>query len=321
MYPGDAGRLGGEFVGRVVALGPGVEAPVVGERVMGVGTGTFATSVVTDAALVVPVPAGIEPRGRRNDSHRVPHRALRPPGGGASAARPARPHPCRRGRRGPRGGRPGATRRCRGLRDGGEPRKARAARLSGCSARDGLPLARVRGGDRRRNRRAGRRRRAELAHRRLHSSEPAGDGPGRLLRGDRQARDLGRRPGRRRPSRRGVPRPLPWRHVRARARAGAGNAGHARGRVRGGAAEPAAVPCLPGRVRRRRLPVHGAGPTRRQDRPDAAGPGGRRARAGRRNLPDHRRPGRAGHARPRSGCTRVVPATWPSWDARRRPRR
>ena len=42
MYPGDAGRLGGGFVGRVVALGPGVEAPVVGERVMGVGTGTFA---------------------------------------------------------------------------------------------------------------------------------------------------------------------------------------------------------------------------------------------------------------------------------------
>ena len=61
MYPGDAGRLGSEFVGRVVALGPGVEAPVVGERVMGVGTETFATSVVTDAALVVPVPAGIDP--------------------------------------------------------------------------------------------------------------------------------------------------------------------------------------------------------------------------------------------------------------------
>ena len=53
------------------------------------------------------------------------------------------------------------------------------------------PLARVRRGDRRRNRRAGRRRRAELAHRRLHSSESAGDGPGRLLRGDRQARDHG----------------------------------------------------------------------------------------------------------------------------------
>ena len=59
MYPGDAGPLGGEFAGRVVALGAGVETLAVGERVMGVGAGTFATSVVTDAALVVPVPAGL----------------------------------------------------------------------------------------------------------------------------------------------------------------------------------------------------------------------------------------------------------------------
>jgi acyl transferase domain-containing protein/acyl carrier protein len=59
MYPGDAGPLGSEFAGRVLARGPGVETPAVGERVMGVGVGTFATTVVTDAALVVPVPAGL----------------------------------------------------------------------------------------------------------------------------------------------------------------------------------------------------------------------------------------------------------------------
>jgi acyl transferase domain-containing protein/aryl carrier-like protein len=59
MYPGDAGPLGNEFAGRVVAVGPGVESPAVGARVMGVGVGTFATSIVTDAALVVPLPAGL----------------------------------------------------------------------------------------------------------------------------------------------------------------------------------------------------------------------------------------------------------------------
>jgi NADPH:quinone reductase-like Zn-dependent oxidoreductase/acyl carrier protein len=59
MYPGDAGMLGSEFAGRVVAVGPNVDAPLVGDRVMGVGAGTFATSVVTAAALVVPVPPGM----------------------------------------------------------------------------------------------------------------------------------------------------------------------------------------------------------------------------------------------------------------------
>ncbi len=59
MYPGDAGPLGSEFSGRVVAVGPGVDAPIVGTRVMGVGAGAFATSIVTDASLVVPLPAGV----------------------------------------------------------------------------------------------------------------------------------------------------------------------------------------------------------------------------------------------------------------------
>ena len=121
--------------------------------------------------------------------------------------------------------------------------------------------------------------------------------------------------GRRRPSRRGVPRPLPRRHVRARARAACRRCSSTL------AAEFAAgrLSPLPYRVypteRRRRLPLHGAGPTRRQDRPDAAGPGGRRARAGRRNLSDHRRPGRARSADRASGCTSVAPGTWSSWDA------
>jgi acyl transferase domain-containing protein len=56
MYPGDPGPLGGEFAGRVVALGADVDRLAVGDRVMGVGVDTFATSVVVDARLVVRVP-------------------------------------------------------------------------------------------------------------------------------------------------------------------------------------------------------------------------------------------------------------------------
>ena len=78
MYPGDAGPLGSEFAGRVVALGAGVETLAVGERVMGVGAGTFATSVVTDAALVVRGAGRADLGGRRRDPDRVPHRPLRP---------------------------------------------------------------------------------------------------------------------------------------------------------------------------------------------------------------------------------------------------
>jgi NADPH:quinone reductase-like Zn-dependent oxidoreductase/NADP-dependent 3-hydroxy acid dehydrogenase YdfG/acyl carrier protein len=60
MYPGDPGPLGNECVGEVVAVGAGVQGLAVGDRVMAVADGAFATTVVTDAALAVRVPASLE---------------------------------------------------------------------------------------------------------------------------------------------------------------------------------------------------------------------------------------------------------------------
>ena len=56
MYPGDPGALGNEFAGRIVGLGAGVEGLAVGDEVIGMGSGTFATFVTTPAALVVAKP-------------------------------------------------------------------------------------------------------------------------------------------------------------------------------------------------------------------------------------------------------------------------
>ncbi|RMI29699.1 zinc-binding dehydrogenase [Nocardia stercoris] len=49
---------GFEGAGTVVALGPGVTAPDLGARVVGVGSGAFAQYMVLPAAGAVPVPAG-----------------------------------------------------------------------------------------------------------------------------------------------------------------------------------------------------------------------------------------------------------------------
>ena len=59
MYPGDPGPLGGECAGRVAALGDGVTGVQVGDAVMAVGHGCFASHVTTPAALVQRIPDGV----------------------------------------------------------------------------------------------------------------------------------------------------------------------------------------------------------------------------------------------------------------------
>ena len=49
-------RLGSECAGRVVAVGPGVERLAVGQRVAAIAFASFASHVVVDASLVVPIP-------------------------------------------------------------------------------------------------------------------------------------------------------------------------------------------------------------------------------------------------------------------------
>jgi acyl transferase domain-containing protein/SAM-dependent methyltransferase/acyl carrier protein len=59
MYPGDPGPLGGECAGRVVAVGPGVSALGLGDAVLALGSGCFASHVTTRAEFVARRPAGV----------------------------------------------------------------------------------------------------------------------------------------------------------------------------------------------------------------------------------------------------------------------
>lgn len=59
MYPGDPGPLGGECAGRVCAVGRGVTHVRVGDPVMAVAGGSFASHVIARAELVQPRPAGV----------------------------------------------------------------------------------------------------------------------------------------------------------------------------------------------------------------------------------------------------------------------
>ena len=52
-------KLGEEFCGRIVEAAPDVAELAVGDRVVGLGFGTFASQVVTQAELVAPAPKGI----------------------------------------------------------------------------------------------------------------------------------------------------------------------------------------------------------------------------------------------------------------------
>ena len=59
MYPGEAGPLGSECAGTIVAVGPGVEGLRVGDHVAAIAAGCLATFVMARAELVVPKPAGL----------------------------------------------------------------------------------------------------------------------------------------------------------------------------------------------------------------------------------------------------------------------
>ena len=59
MYPGNAGPLGGECAGRILALGEGVTSLQVGDQVMAVGRGCLASHMVARAELVQRRPANI----------------------------------------------------------------------------------------------------------------------------------------------------------------------------------------------------------------------------------------------------------------------
>jgi acyl transferase domain-containing protein/acyl carrier protein len=61
MYPGDPGPLGGECAGRVSAIGGGVSHVRVGDPVMAVAGGSFASHVIARAELVRPRPANVSP--------------------------------------------------------------------------------------------------------------------------------------------------------------------------------------------------------------------------------------------------------------------
>ncbi|OZV75710.1 hypothetical protein CA850_28135 [Micromonospora echinospora] len=57
MYPGEAGPLGLECVGEVVALGADVRGLAVGDRVVALAPASFGSFVTVDADLVAPLPA------------------------------------------------------------------------------------------------------------------------------------------------------------------------------------------------------------------------------------------------------------------------
>jgi myxalamid-type polyketide synthase MxaB len=59
MYHGEAGPLGGECVGRVVAVGPGVESLKPGDDVMGMAIGTFGHFVTAPADAFIVKPANL----------------------------------------------------------------------------------------------------------------------------------------------------------------------------------------------------------------------------------------------------------------------
>ncbi|MDZ7269350.1 MAG: SDR family NAD(P)-dependent oxidoreductase [candidate division KSB1 bacterium] len=59
MYPGDAGLLGGECAGEIVALGEGVSRFQPGQEVMGIAAGSFSNYVTTAADLLVAKPEAL----------------------------------------------------------------------------------------------------------------------------------------------------------------------------------------------------------------------------------------------------------------------
>lgn len=60
MYPGDAGPLGGECSGEIIATGEGVSRFKAGDAVMAIAPGSFSTYVVTREELVQPLPPALD---------------------------------------------------------------------------------------------------------------------------------------------------------------------------------------------------------------------------------------------------------------------
>lgn len=60
MYPGEAGPLGLEFAGRITRVGPDVTQWHVGDRVMGITWGTFASSIVVPTTLLTSIPDALD---------------------------------------------------------------------------------------------------------------------------------------------------------------------------------------------------------------------------------------------------------------------
>jgi polyketide synthase 12/myxalamid-type polyketide synthase MxaB len=58
-YPGDAGDLGNECAGEIVAIGAGVSEFAVGDAVVAFTPGSFANFVVADVRMVAPKPEGV----------------------------------------------------------------------------------------------------------------------------------------------------------------------------------------------------------------------------------------------------------------------
>ncbi len=59
MYPGEAGPLGSECAGEIVAVGEGVDQLQIGNEVMALALGSFSTFAITRAEFVVPKPSGL----------------------------------------------------------------------------------------------------------------------------------------------------------------------------------------------------------------------------------------------------------------------
>jgi acyl transferase domain-containing protein/NADPH:quinone reductase-like Zn-dependent oxidoreductase/NAD(P)-dependent dehydrogenase (short-subunit alcohol dehydrogenase family)/aryl carrier-like protein len=56
LYPGDAGRMGNECVGKISAVGEGVDGLKIGDEVVAVASDCFATYVTANAQFVLPKP-------------------------------------------------------------------------------------------------------------------------------------------------------------------------------------------------------------------------------------------------------------------------
>jgi acyl transferase domain-containing protein/acyl carrier protein len=61
VYPGDGGAPGVECAGLVSAIGPGVTSVAVGDTVVAIAPGCFASHVIADARLVCRLPVGLSP--------------------------------------------------------------------------------------------------------------------------------------------------------------------------------------------------------------------------------------------------------------------